>query len=293
MTAMHRIGLFVAIVGASGCAGAVSPPELVSARASYEQASRGPAAALNPTDLHAAKASLDAAEASFAEDGDTQITRDLGYTAERRAQTAAARARTMQWHADTERVTAQMHAGTAARGKESAAELTTANRQLALQSQSLQLQGVALETETRERKAAEERARQAASDLAKIASVTQEQRGLVISLSGSVLFASGKSDLLPAAKLRLNEVAKALSGQDPESTMVVEGHTDSQGMVDANQALSRARADAVRDYLVSRGVASDRITAEGVGSSRPLAENSTTEGRGTNRRVEIVVKAKR
>ena len=75
--------------------------------------------------------------------------------------------------------------------------------------------------------------------------------------------------------------------------MVVEGHTDSQGADAMNQELSQKRAESVRTYLVSRGIAADRITAQGFGPSRPIADNTSPEGRANNRRVEIVVKPKR
>jgi outer membrane protein OmpA-like peptidoglycan-associated protein len=71
--------------------------------------------------------------------------------------------------------------------------------------------------------------------------------------------------------------------------MVVEGHTDSQGSDDLNLKLSEDRAAAVRDYLVSRGVAADRLSAVGVGEKRPIADNTSAEGRANNRRVEIVI----
>jgi outer membrane protein OmpA-like peptidoglycan-associated protein len=115
---------------------------------------------------------------------------------------------------------------------------------------------------------------------------------MVITLSGGVLFASGKSELLPAAQLKLNSVADALMQQDPDSKMVVEGHTDSQGGDAYNQDLSQRRAQTVRDYLVSRGVAADRATAQGFGPSRSIADNKSAEGRANNRRVEIVVEPK-
>jgi outer membrane protein OmpA-like peptidoglycan-associated protein len=95
--------------------------------------------------------------------------------------------------------------------------------------------------------------------------------------------------LLPTAEVKLNAVATALIKEDPLSTMVVEGHTDSQGAEGDNQELSQRRAESVRDYLVSRGVAGDRITAQGFGESRSIADNSSAEGRANNRRVEIVV----
>ena len=114
---------------------------------------------------------------------------------------------------------------------------------------------------------------------------------MVITLSGSVLFASGKSGLLPAAQSRLKDVAKVLTREDPVSTMVVEGHTDSQGKASYNQTLSEERAQAVRDYLVASGIAADRISSKGYGPSRPVSENNTSEGRANNRRVEIVISA--
>ena len=112
---------------------------------------------------------------------------------------------------------------------------------------------------------------------------------MVITLSGSVLFASAKSDLLPDAQAKLNDVAKALSEQDPDAKIVVEGHTDSQGGAAFNQDLSQRRAESVRGYLISHGLAADRVTSQGFGPTRSIADNSSPEGRANNRRVEIVV----
>jgi outer membrane protein OmpA-like peptidoglycan-associated protein len=292
MKTISALGLILTFSGVTACGSAVLPPELASARSVYDRAAAGPAASLNPTDLHTAKESLDAANQSFEKNGDSQVTRDLGYTAERSAETAESRARTLQAKAETEQVVAKMHATTETQGKQSAADLVVANKQIVSKDQALMAQGVAMLGEVTLRKDAEKRAAQASADLAKFASVKQETRGMVITLSGSVLFTSGKSELLPAAQMKLNEVAKALTEQDPESTMVVEGHTDSQGAAEFNQKLSRDRAQSVRDYLVSRGIAADRITAEGFGPTRTVGDNATAEGRANNRRVEIVVKPK-
>ncbi|MDB4936367.1 MAG: outer membrane protein, partial [Labilithrix sp.] len=136
-------------------------------------------------------------------------------------------------------------------------------------------------------------AAQAAADLAKFASVKQDPvRGMVITLNGSVLFETAKWQLIGTANSKLNEVADALTKQDKDSSMVVEGHTDSQGKDAMNQELSQKRAESVRAYLVSRGIAADRITAMGYGPTRPIADNTSPEGRANNRRVEIVVKNK-
>lgn len=289
MKTITTLGFLLGLAGLTGCATVMPPAELTSARTVYERASKGPAATLDPTDLHTAKESLDAAEQSFEKEGDTQATRDLGYTAERRTETAESRARAMIAMTEKDQAIEQMHATTAAQGKMTAAQLTAANQALAGKDQALAAQGSALQNEVQRRQEAEKRAAQAAADLARLASVKQETRGMVITLSGSVLFTSGKADLLPAAQLKLNDVAKALLDQDPDSTMVVEGHTDSQGTAASNQDLSQRRAQAVRDYLVSRGIAADRVKAEGFGPSRPMGENTSAEGRANNRRVEIVV----
>lgn len=291
MKTIYTFTFLSALVG-SACAATIPPPELVSARTAYSRASNGLAAELNPTDLHIAKQSLDAAERSLVNEDDLQVIKDLGYVAERQVQIAEARARTMQAIAEEKQTIEQMHAATEAQGKMTMAELDRTKDQLAAKNQALKNQGATLQTEVQLRQEAERRAAQAAADLAKFASVKQETRGMVITLSGSVLFASGKADLLPAAQIRLNEVAKALTEQDPDSQMVVEGHTDSQGTITFNQQLSQRRAQTVRDYLVSRGIASDRITAEGFGPSRTIADNRTAEGRANNRRVEIVVKSR-
>jgi outer membrane protein OmpA-like peptidoglycan-associated protein len=126
-------------------------------------------------------------------------------------------------------------------------------------------------------------------DLATIAAVKEETRGLVITLSGSILFASNKYALLNTAMTKLDQVAEALKAQDSDKRMVVEGHTDSQGSDRINQPLSLNRADAVRDYLVSRGVDHDKISAVGMGSSHPLVDNRNAENRADNRRVEIII----
>ena len=110
----------------------------------------------------------------------------------------------------------------------------------------------------------------------------------LITLSGSVLFATGKYELLPIARQKLDEVAKALTDQGYKS-MLVEGHTDSVGKASDNETLSLKRAESVRTYLVSRGIPSDKIRATGLGSSRSVSDNGTADGRANNRRVEIVV----
>jgi outer membrane protein OmpA-like peptidoglycan-associated protein len=272
-----KTGIVIACLASSVIAcGTTNPPEeLITARAAYERAQKGPAQQYKPDELHIAKDSLDTAEKSFEKDGDAQKTKDLAYAAALRSETAEADARTAV--ALKDKADAERQAQSSLKH-----ELQSTKAQLANQSQQLQ-------TERQKREEAEKKAAQAAADLARIAAVKQESRGMVITLSGAVLFGSGQSALLPGAMMKLNEVADALLKGNPESKIVVEGHTDSQGSASLNQDLSVKRAQSVRDYLVSRGIASDRITAQGIGSSRPIAPNNTAEGRADNRRVEIVV----
>ena len=280
MRALKIVG--VAAVVVAGCGTTMPPQDLVSARNEYAKASHGPAASLDPADLHSAKETLDIAERSFAADGDTQDTRDNAYLAERRTEIAESRARSIRAQQAKAQTIAQTNADQATTVRRTANALGQANQQLASQGQQLA-------NERQRREDADKRAAQAAADLARIASVKQEARGMVITLSGSVLFASAKSDLLPEAQVKLGDVAKALANQDPDSKIVVEGHTDSQGGATFNQDLSQRRAESVRSYLVSHGVAADRVSAQGFGPTRPVADNTSTEGRANNRRVEIVV----
>jgi outer membrane protein OmpA-like peptidoglycan-associated protein len=291
MNTIRNSGIAVVLAAlAAGCAETLPPQELVMARATYGRAAHGPAGTLDPADLHSAQESLALAEQSFTDHGDTQGTRDLAYLADRRGKLAEARGDAMQAKEQQQATLGQMHDAETHQLATTSAQLGRANMQVTLQGQALQNQDQVLAVEHQRRQEADARAEKAAADLAAFASVKQDpQRGMVITLSGGVLFVTNKSDLLPSAQVKLNEVADALTKQDGESKIVVEGHTDSQGGAGYNQELSQRRAQSVRDYLVSRGVATDRITSQGFGLTRPIADNASAEGRANNRRVEIVV----
>jgi outer membrane protein OmpA-like peptidoglycan-associated protein len=134
----------------------------------------------------------------------------------------------------------------------------------------------------------EKRTADALAELATLAAVKEEERGLVITLSGGVLFRSAESTLLSSAQVKLDQVANALLAVRARN-LIVEGHTDSQGSKSYNQGLSQRRADAVRDYLVKRGYPADRIQSRGKGKGSPIADNASPEGRANNRRVEIII----
>ncbi len=112
-------------------------------------------------------------------------------------------------------------------------------------------------------------------------------RGLVLTL-GDVLFTSGRADLKVGATSNLDRLVAFLN-QNPNRNVEIEGHTDSVGTDDYNQALSQRRADSVRSFLVRQGVSGTRLSASGMGEHRPVAENESASGRQQNRRVEIII----
>jgi outer membrane protein OmpA-like peptidoglycan-associated protein len=124
--------------------------------------------------------------------------------------------------------------------------------------------------------------------LGKVAATERTGRGLVVSLSGGILFESGKSALKTNAKVSLAKLSGILM-MIPNTNIQVEGHTDATGSAETNQKLSAARAAAVKDFLKSQGVEDSRMASTGFGPSQPVAPNDTAEGRAKNRRVEIVV----
>lgn len=102
----------------------------------------------------------------------------------------------------------------------------------------------------------------------------------------SAHFDFDRATLKPDGRAELDNAVRALK-EDPALKATITGHTDSVGSEDYNQKLSERRANAARDYLVSQGIDASRITAEGLGETKPIASNDTAEGRAQNRRVEV------
>jgi outer membrane protein OmpA-like peptidoglycan-associated protein len=267
---------------AVGCASTPPPPELLDARSAYIRAQGGPASQLKPDSLHEAKVALDKAERAYADDPGDMRTRDVAYLALRSAELADVEGRDAQ--AAQEKVRAQQELASLTR-----TQLSNTREQLASASDKLTGTEQQLANERSARQAAEKRAKEAMDRLAATAgNVKTESRGTVITLPGNVLFGSNKTTILPGAQARLDAVAEALKNQT-DHEILVEGHTDSQGSDASNLELSQARAQAVREYLVAHGVPADHVRSQGLGETRPVADNNTVAGRALNRRVEIIV----
>jgi len=309
--------MFVALF--AGCA-SVAPNELINARSAYQLASQGPAKQLVPAELHKAHEALVLAEQSFLKESDSYKTKDLAYVAQRKSELAGALGvmaadkaskdkadadfqkrqaeivkQGKQDLSDSEKRTADAQAeldkaAAVKAGKDKAdAELAAVQASKDKADAELQKQQAEIVRQGKQDLSdSEKRTADALAELAKLAAVKEEERGLVVTLSGGVLFRSAESTLLSSAQVKLDQVAKALL-EIRARNLIVEGHTDSQGSTSYNQGLSQRRADAVRDYLVKRGYPADRIQTRGMSEGSPIADNASPEGRANNRRVEIVI----
>lgn len=325
MKTMHFLIIVTLVSLVAGCAAKVPPSELVNARAAYQDASAGPAEKLVPAELHKAHEALNEAEQSFKNEPNSYKTKDLAYIAQRKAELAGAlgamaadKASKEKADADYLKQQAEMvkqgkqelsesekrHAETlAAMAAEQAnkdkaeSEKLHAETLAALAAEKaakekaeaeLQKQQAEIEKQKQEMSESQKRAADLQAELSKLAAVKEEERGLVVTLSGSILFRSAEATLMSSAQEKLDQVTKALLAVRARN-IIVEGHTDSRGSESYNQGLSQRRADAVRDYLVQKGYPADHIQARGKGKGSPIADNASAEGRANNRRVEIVI----
>jgi outer membrane protein OmpA-like peptidoglycan-associated protein len=286
--------LAVASLGAAACGGDVPAPKaLVDARAEYAKAKGGLALQLDPTDVHEADLALQKAESAWSDtkDPNDQHALDLAIVAQRKAQIAEAEAAAQKAQSEAAQAKADLEATMANQLQATRGQLN--KTQQALNQTESQLQQTAAQNAEQQKKLAdlEAKLKDARDTIAKIAAVKDDDRGMVITLQGEVLFKTGKWDLKPAAMAKLDQIAEALRGK--EQPMVVFGFTDNVGAIDMNMDLSQKRAQSVRDYLVTKGIPADLITAQGKGPADPVAENTSVEGRAQNRRVEIVVQPKK
>ena len=122
---------------------------------------------------------------------------------------------------------------------------------------------------------------------AQVESVNDGQ-AIKVTFESGILFATNSSTLNQASKNSLTQFANTLKGT-PDTDVQIFGHTDSSGNDKINIPLSNERAGSVQNFLMGQGVAAARMTAQGMGSSQPVADNSTVDGRQQNRRVEVFI----
>jgi outer membrane protein OmpA-like peptidoglycan-associated protein len=122
---------------------------------------------------------------------------------------------------------------------------------------------------------------------AEVMAVKQTERGSLVTF-GDVLFEVGQAELRASAFDNIGRLAQFLR-DNPDRKVIVEGYTDSTGSAAFNQTLSQRRANAVMVQLVRAGVAPERIVAQGLGMSYPVASNASHSGRAQNRRVEVTI----
>lgn len=123
-------------------------------------------------------------------------------------------------------------------------------------------------------------------ELEHVAEVKKTENGLLVQMKNDILFDTNSDGVKAEGETELGKVGDILAKYG-DDRVKIEGHTDSQGDAKHNQALSERRANAVKTVLVARGVKESQIIVTGYGESKPVAENSTADGRAKNRRVEL------
>jgi outer membrane protein OmpA-like peptidoglycan-associated protein len=258
------IGLSVIALMVTACATtARHSDQLDEARMKVQTLSQEPLAQQAAADdLRDAQNRLQEAETALQQGKPLDTVDHLAYLAERHAQAGEARVR-------------------AATAQEELTRVQQQRDQILLGQRQREAVAKAQEAE-----AAKEQLAQAQQQLADL-KAKQTERGPMITLS-DVLFDIGAATLKPGADLSLDRLATYLKDH-PQTKAEIEGHTDSTGSEEYNEALSQRRADAVARALVARGVSPDSLNTIGRGEAYPIATNATAAGRQQNRRVEIVL----
>ena len=247
----------------AACASAPQRSEqLEQARAQIQTLSQDPLAQQAAgRDLEAARKSLQQAEIALQQKQPLATVDHLAYLARRHAE--AGEARVSEAHSRQE----------VARAQEDRNKILMDTRSREAQNAQSQSQSAQAQLASAQQQLADLQAK-------------KTDRGLVVTL-GDVLFDTGQATLKPGANLALNRLATFLSA-NPQTKIIIEGHTDSRGSDEYNEVLSERRARAVATELMSRGLSTDQLQTLGRGKGYPVASNDTPEGRQRNRRVEIV-----
>lgn len=270
------IAASVALLGA--CSSTPSDnPRLDEAHAAYNSASTNPVVMQQASaEIERAHQMLLQADEHWKKHGNSDETNHLAYVALQDVriaeQTAASRqadSRVSQAAVEREKIIANARTEEADRARAQANNAQAQASDAKQQAQSANERAAMLQ--------------QALADL----SAKQTDRGTVVTLN-DVLFDVGRSTLRQGGVDTVDKLAKVLQDY-PERRVMIEGYTDSTGSASTNQALSESRAEAVKQALVGKGIASDRIETHGYGESKPVADNRTASGRAENRRVEILI----
>ncbi len=307
-----------------GCATA-PPSELINARQAYQQASAGRAGELVPAELHKAQEALAVAEKSFKDDPQSFHTRDLAYVADRKAKMAEALALTAAGDATTAKANKDYEAAQSEIVKNTQSDLAASQRNGTLKDQQLaDEQKASLDAQARSAKdsadayarntkgLADAEARrvkqQADADTAalrakeladaearRLAEQNDRDNNTIIILEkgkkvvlNGVTFDFNKATLKQESETVLTRAYNAMVA-NPDVQVEISGHTDNVGSQAYNQTLSLERAEAVRNWLVNKGIASNRMKTVGRGENEPVASNDTDAGRAENRRIEFYV----
>jgi OOP family OmpA-OmpF porin len=263
--------VMVASLMGVGCGAKQPPAALESARMAYTQAEQGPQVATHaPAALREAKQTLDRAENVWAKDRDETEVAHLAYLTEQRVEIAEAIA---------ERELANAERQTLSQEREAILrEARTREAELAR---------IEAERAQREAEQAQLRVENLQQQLGELqAKATTTERGTILTLD-SVLFETNAAALKSGALQNLYPLVTFLR-ENPERTIMIEGHTDNTGDENYNLELSQQRAESVREFLMQNGIEPNRIMARGYGETAPVAPNDTAAGRQQNRRVELV-----
>jgi OmpA-OmpF porin, OOP family len=268
---MKKVILIASIAILLGaCAAAPQRSEqLEQARAQIQSLSQEPLAQEEAgRDLEAARKSLQQAEAALQQKQPPAMVDHLAYLARRHAEAGEARV-------------------SEARSRQEVARAQEDRNKILVDARTRDAQNAQAQAESSKSQAQAAQA-QLASAQQQLADLQAKKtdRGVVVTL-GDVLFDTGQATLKPGANLALNRLATFLNA-NPQTRVIIEGHTDSRGSDEYNEVLSERRARAVATELMSRGISADQLQTLGRGKGYPVASNDTPEGRQQNRRVEIV-----
>jgi len=216
---------------------------------------------------------------------EAQAQRQLAESQKQQAETERAKAEEAKQQAEQARTQAEQ-----SRLQAEQAQAAALAQQQAAQAESERAQQQAQQAQQQAQQAEQEKEQTRArllQQLNQVFETRESARGLIVSMP-DVLFDFNKYTLKGEARERLSKVSGILLAY-PGLIVQVEGHTDNVGSDEYNQKLSEERADTVREFLVTQGVSSGNVTAQGFGKTQPVASNDSAPGRQLNRRVELVV----